>query len=108
MAYSTEELWFDEWEMGGTPYDEPLNYERHNPVNHVGSWRVPMLVVHGALDFRVPLEQGIAAFTALQRRGIASQFLYFPDENHFVLKPANSILWHETVIGWLDRWTKDR
>lgn len=105
MTYSTEELWFDEWEMGGTAYDKPENFERHNPINHVGSWRVPMLVVHGALDFRVPLEQGIATFTALQRRGIASQFLYFPDENHWVLKPDNSIQWHDTVNAWIKRWT---
>ena len=67
---------------------------------------VPMLVVQGGLDFRIPLEQGLGAFTALQRRGIESQFLYFPDENHWVLKPANSILWHETVLSWLDQWTK--
>ncbi|MCY7355369.1 MAG: S9 family peptidase [Lysobacter sp.] len=101
MAYSTEELWFTEWENGGTPYDVPKNYEEFNPVNHVKNWRVPMLVVHGQQDFRIPVEQGIAAFTALQRRGIESKFLYFPDENHWVLKPQNSVLWHDTVNGWL-------
>ncbi len=105
MGYSTEELWFDEWEMGGTPFDKPENYEKHNPVAHVGDWKVPMLVVHGQLDFRIPVEQGLGAFTALQRRGIPSQFLYFPDENHWVLKPQNSIQWHETVNAWLARWT---
>ncbi len=101
MGYATEELWFSEWENGGTPYDNPKGYEQFNPVNHVKDWRVPMLIVHGQLDFRIPVEQGIAAFTALQRKGIESKFLYFPDENHWVLKPQNSILWHDTVNGWL-------
>lgn len=103
MAYSTEELWFNEWENGGTPYDAPENIEKFNPVNHVKDWRVPILVVHGQLDFRIPAEQGIAAFTAAQRKGIDSQFLYFPDENHWVLKPQNSVLWHDTVNAWLKK-----
>ncbi|MDB5985295.1 MAG: peptidase [Nevskia sp.] len=105
MAYSTEELWFDEWENQGTAYDKPQNYEQFNPVNHVAAWKVPMLVIHGGMDFRIPLEQGLGAFTALQRRGIASEFLYFPDENHWVLKPQNSVQWHETVLAWLQKWT---
>jgi dipeptidyl aminopeptidase/acylaminoacyl peptidase len=66
-----------------------------------------MLVIHGELDFRVPVTQGLATFNALQRRGVPSRLLYFPDENHWVLKPHNSILWHETVIGWLDQWLKN-
>ena len=101
MGYATEELWFSEWENGGTPYDKPEGYEKFNPVNHVKDWRVPMLVVHGQQDFRIPVEQGIGAFTALQRKGIESKFLYFPDENHWVLKPQNSVLWHDTVNAWL-------
>lgn len=101
MGYATEELWFTEWEQGGTPYDVPKNYEQFNPVNHVKDWKVPMLVVQGQLDYRIPVEQGLATFTALQRQGIESKFLYFPDENHWVLKPQNSILWHDTVNGWL-------
>lgn len=105
MGYSTEELWFTEWEQGGTPYDVPQNYEKFNPVNHVKDWKVPMLVVHGQLDYRIPVEQGLAAFTALQRRGIESKFLYFPDENHWVLKPQNSVLWHDTVNAWLKQHT---
>jgi dipeptidyl aminopeptidase/acylaminoacyl peptidase len=105
MAYSTEELWFDEWENGGTQFQNPESYERFNPINHVKDWKVPMLVVHGQLDYRIPVEQGIAAFTALQRQGVASKFLYFPDENHWVLKPQNSVLWHDTVNAWLKRWT---
>ncbi|MFZ9309964.1 MAG: prolyl oligopeptidase family serine peptidase [Arenimonas sp.] len=105
MGYATEELWFTEWENGGTPFDVPQNYEKFNPVNHVAKWRVPMLVVQGELDYRIPPEQGIATFTALQRKGIESQLLLFPDENHWVLKPQNSILWHDTVNSWLKRWT---
>ena len=105
MAYSTEELWFTEWENGGTPYDNAAAVEKFNPVNHVAKWRVPMLVVQGQLDYRIPAEQGIAAFTALQRKGIESQLLYFPDENHWVLKPQNSVLWHDTVNAWIKRWT---
>ncbi|WP_133478273.1 alpha/beta hydrolase family protein [Cognatilysobacter segetis] len=101
MGYSTEELWFSEWENGGTPWANPKAYEKFNPINHVENWRVPMLVIHSQQDFRIPVEQGIAAFTALQRKGIESKFLYFPDENHWVLKPQNSVLWHDTVNGWL-------
>ena len=101
MGYATEELWFTEWEQGGTPYDVPANYEKFNPVNHVAEFKVPMLVIHGQQDFRIPVEQGIALFTSMQRRGVPSQFLYFPDENHWVLKPNNSIKWHDTVNAWL-------
>lgn len=107
MGYSTEELWFTEWENGGTVYENPQAYERHNPVLHVDKWNTPMLVIHGQLDYRIPVEQGIAAFTALQRRNVPSQFLYFPDENHWILKPANSVQWHDAVLDWLDRWTKE-
>jgi dipeptidyl aminopeptidase/acylaminoacyl peptidase len=101
MYYTTEELWFPEWEHGGPYYANPEGYEKHNPVNFVDNWQTPMLVIHGELDYRVPVTQGIAAFTALQRRGIASRFLYFPDENHWVLKPENSIQWHNEVNRWL-------
>ena len=104
--YDTEELWFPEWDHIGTPWDNPEHYEKQNPVNFVKNWKTPMLVIHGALDFRVADTQGLGTFNALQRRGIPSQLLYFPDENHWVLKPANSILWHETVIAWLDQWLK--
>ena len=101
MGYATEELWFSEWENGGTPWDNPAGYEQFNPVLHVKDWKVPMLVIHNDLDYRIPVDQGIAAFTALQRRGIESRFLNFPDENHWVLKPQNSLLWHDTVNAWL-------
>lgn len=105
--FATEELWFPEWDHRGNPWDNPENFEKHNPVNYVKNWKTPMLVIHGALDYRVVETQGISTFTALQRRGIPSKFLYFPDENHWVLQPHNSILWHETVIDWLDKWTKN-
>ncbi|QIL20136.1 S9 family peptidase [Thermomonas sp. HDW16] len=101
MGYATEELWFSEWENGGTPYDNPQGYQKFNPANHVANFKVPMLVIHGQLDYRIPVEQGIALFSALQRKGVESKFLYFPDENHWVLKPQNSVLWHDTVNGWL-------
>ena len=87
------------------PFEVPENYEKHNPVNHVAHWSKPMLVIHGQLDYRVPYTQGIATFTALQRRGIPSRLLIFPNENHWVLKPANSIQWHREVEKWLDQWT---
>lgn len=105
MYYDTEELWFEEKENGGTQFEHPENYEKFNPINHVKDWRVPMLVVHSGKDFRIPDTQGLGAFTALQRRGIPSQLLHFPDENHWVLKPQNSVQWHETVNAWLKKWT---
>ncbi|MCM2316074.1 MAG: S9 family peptidase [Thermoanaerobaculia bacterium] len=104
--FDTEELWFPEWEHHGTPWENPAAYAKHNPIDHVSKWKTPMLVVHGGLDFRVVETQGMATFTTLQRRGIPSRFLYFPDENHWVLKPANSILWHNEVLAWIDKWAK--
>jgi dipeptidyl aminopeptidase/acylaminoacyl peptidase len=106
MYYSTDELWFPEWENGGPEYQNPAGYAKDNPVDYVKNWKTPTLVIHGGLDYRVPLAQGLSVFTALQRRGIPSEFLYFPDENHWVLKPADSIQWYDTVIGWLNRWTR--
>ncbi|WP_374274894.1 prolyl oligopeptidase family serine peptidase [Brevundimonas sp.] len=106
MAFSTEELWFTEWENGGTPWERGTTYERFNPINEVANWRAPMMVVSGGRDYRVPTDQSIAAFTAAQRQGIESKFLYFPDENHWVLKPANSLHWHEEVEEWLARWLR--
>jgi dipeptidyl aminopeptidase/acylaminoacyl peptidase len=107
MYYETEELWFEEMENGGTQFDHPENYEKFNPINHVKDWRVPMLVIHSGKDFRIPLTQGLSAFTALQRRGIPSEFLTFPDENHWVLKPHNSVQWHDAVNAWLKKWTAE-
>jgi len=106
MYYSTEELWFEEWENGGTEFGNPAAYAKFNPIDYVSRWKTPMLVIHGQQDFRVPDTQGLSVFTALQRRGIPSEFLYFPNENHWVLKPADSVQWYDTVLDWLNRWTK--
>ncbi|MFO1255084.1 MAG: S9 family peptidase [Sphingomonadaceae bacterium] len=107
MAYETEELWFDEWEHGGHPYYEAAEeYEKWNPVNHVAKWQTPMLVITGEKDFRIPYTQGLAAFTALQRKGVPSELLVFPDENHWVLKAKNSLQWHQTVLAWLGKYLK--
>ena len=105
MAYTTEELWFTEYENGGPQYAVPANYEKHNPLLHVGNWKTPNLIVIGDRDYRVPYTQGLGAFTALQRKGIPSRLLRFPDENHWVLKPVNSVQWYREVHRWLDQWT---
>ncbi len=105
MYYATEELWFPEWEMGAPEYENPAAYAKFNPLDYVSKWKAPTLVIHGQLDFRIPDSQGLSVFTALQRRGVPSELLYFPDENHWVLKPSNSIQWYDTVLAWLNRWT---
>ncbi|HET7436388.1 MAG TPA: S9 family peptidase [Thermoanaerobaculia bacterium] len=102
----TEELWFPEWEFGGTPWDNPEMYAKWSPNKSVKNFATPTLVTHGELDFRVPINQGLELFTALQRRGIPSKMLYFPDEGHWVLKPQNSKLWFQTVGDWFDQWLK--
>lgn len=94
-----------EWEYKGTPTSNPDLYQKFSPSTYVASWQTPTLVVHGGMDFRIPITQGISTFTALQRKGIPSQLLYFPDENHWVLKPQNGIKWYDTVLSWLDQWT---
>jgi dipeptidyl aminopeptidase/acylaminoacyl peptidase len=104
---ATDELWFPEWEFGGTYWTNPAMYERWSPRAFVRNFKTPTLVVHGERDYRVPIEQGLAFFTALQRQGVPSRLLVFPDENHWVLKPGNSVRWYAEVIGWLDRWVKE-
>ncbi len=107
MAYfDTEELWFPEWDHGGVPWDKADGYQKHNPIDHVKNWKTPTLVVHGGLDYRVVDTQGMSTFTALQRKGVPSRFIHFPDENHWVLKPQNSKLWHDEVLAWIDKYTK--
>ena len=106
--YDTEEVWFPEWEHKGRPWEKPEEFSKVNPAEFVKNWKTPTLVVHGGLDYRIPETHGIAAFTALQRRGIPSRFLEFPDENHWVLKPQNSRLWHTEVLAWIDRFTKKK
>jgi dipeptidyl aminopeptidase/acylaminoacyl peptidase len=103
--YDTEELWFPEWEHGGTPWENPSGYSEQSPIQYVQNWETPELVIHGALDYRVVDTQGLATFNALQRLGVPSRLLYYPDENHWVLKPVNSIQWHDVVLDWMDTWT---
>ena len=108
MYGATEELWFPEWEFGGTPWESTDLYSKWSPHKYAaefGKFKTPMLVVHGALDYRVPLAEGMQAFTAMQRQGVPSKFLYFPDEGHFVLKPQNAQLWWKTVHDWIAQWT---
>ena len=106
MYTSTEELWFADWDFGGPPWERPEFYLRASPSRFVTRFKTPTLVIHGEKDYRVPIEQGISMFTALQLRGVPSRLVVFPDENHWVLKPANSVRWYQEVLGWLDRWTK--
>jgi dipeptidyl aminopeptidase/acylaminoacyl peptidase len=109
MAYfDTEELWFPEWEHGGLPWTKADGYMKHSPIDLVKNWKTPTLVIHGGNDFRVVDVHGMATFTALQRKGVPSRFIHFPDENHWVLKPQNSRLWHREVLAWLDRYTRHR
>lgn len=109
MYGSTEELFFVNWDLGG-PYwksDEiQQDYERFSPHRFVGNWKTPLLIIHGQQDFRVPVTQGMEAFTAAQVQGVPSRFLYYPDEGHWVQKPQNSVLWHRIFFDWLDRFCK--
>jgi dipeptidyl aminopeptidase/acylaminoacyl peptidase len=106
MYGETEELWFPEWEFKGLPWEHPELYQKWSPSDFAQNLNTPMLIIEGALDFRVPDGQAFQIFTALQRRRVPSELLYFPDEGHWVLKPQNSRLWHKTVLDWLDRYLK--
>ncbi len=106
--YATEELWFPEWEHGKTPWENPEGYQKHNPINLVSRWKTPELVIHGGKDFRVVDTEGMATFTALQRRGIPSRFVHFPEENHWVLRPAHAKRWHQEVLSWIDKYTAQK
>jgi dipeptidyl aminopeptidase/acylaminoacyl peptidase len=103
MYGTTEELWFPEWEFGGTPYANRESYERWSPLNQVRSWKTPILIVHGQNDFRVDLSEGLQAFTAARRLGVPAKFLFFPDEDHWVTRPRNRRVWWSTVLDWLDQ-----
>ncbi len=105
MAYETEELWFDQWDNKG-PWTTRTDAEKWNPVNYVTNWKTPNLVIHGEKDYRIPYSQSLAAFTALQQQGVESKLVVFPDENHWILKPQNSIQWHQTVFAWLGKHLK--
>jgi len=102
--FDTEEVWFPEWDHLGTPWENPQSYEKQNPINFVQNWKTPMLIIHGGRDFRVVDTQGLSTFTALQRRGVPSKLLHFPDEGHWIGKPHNMIQWQQTVLAWLDQW----
>jgi dipeptidyl aminopeptidase/acylaminoacyl peptidase len=92
----------DEYELGAPEFERPASYEKQNPILHVARWQTPMLIGHGERDFSVPASQGVSAFTALQRRGIESRLVIFPNEGHFI-EPQNSLQWHREVHQWLDR-----
>ncbi|TVY81913.1 Dipeptidyl-peptidase [Lachnellula suecica] len=100
--YSSEELWFMQHDFNGTLWDNYDNYERWNPAAHTKNWSTPHLIVHNELDYRLPIAEGLGAFNVLQAKGVPSKFLSFPDENHWVLKPENSLVWHKTVLDWLN------
>jgi dipeptidyl aminopeptidase/acylaminoacyl peptidase len=105
MYATTEELWFDEWEHGGPPWGKTReSYEKHSPHRLAGEFKTPMLIIHNDLDFRVPVSEGIQLFTTLQRRGVPSKFINFPDEGHWVLKPANSKFWHDEIFDWIKKY----
>jgi dipeptidyl aminopeptidase/acylaminoacyl peptidase len=101
---STEELWFNEWEFKGTPYTNRELYRKWSPHLSATNFKTPTLVIHGQLDYRLDVSQGFDLFTTLERLGVPSKMLYFPDEGHWVLKPQNSQLWYKTVNAWVDQW----
>jgi len=112
MEYlTTEEMFFDQWEMGGAPWETDnriaMKSFEQSPHKFVKQWDTPILIIHGGNDFRIPYTQGMAAFNAAQMLGVPSKFLFFPDETHWVLKPQNGILWQREFKGWLDRWLKE-
>lgn len=106
MYGATEELWFPEWEFNGTPWDEGSLYQKWSPANRAKYFKTPTLVVHSEHDYRVPYTQGLQFFTALQRQGVPSRLLFFPDEDHFVQKPQNARLWWKTVHDWFGQYLK--
>jgi dipeptidyl aminopeptidase/acylaminoacyl peptidase len=104
MSYSTDIPGFQQAQNDAPTWVQPDAVERFNPVDHVAEWTRPILIVHGGRDDRVPLDQGMGAYGAAQLRHVPSQLLYFPDENHWVLKPQNSVEWYATVEAWMKRW----
>ena len=108
MYGATEELWFPEWEFKGMPWTNPDMYAKWSPHMFVKEFKTPLLVIHGELDYRVPVGEGLQLFTALQRQGVESKLLVYPDEGHWVLKPQNSELWYNTVLEWFDSQLKTK
>jgi dipeptidyl aminopeptidase/acylaminoacyl peptidase len=105
---TTEELWFNNWEFKGTPYDNRAMYQKWSPHQYAKNFKTPTLVIHGQRDYRLDVSEGLQLFTTLQMEGVPSKMLYFPDEGHWVLKPQNSQLWYKTVNDWVDQWTRDQ
>jgi dipeptidyl aminopeptidase/acylaminoacyl peptidase len=108
MAGETEELWFPLWEFHGMPWDNPEVYDKYSPSHYVSEFKTPTLVIHGELDYRVPVGQGLQLFTALQMQKVPSKLVLFPDEGHWILKPQNSKFWYNTFLEWIGEWTKPR
>jgi dipeptidyl aminopeptidase/acylaminoacyl peptidase len=115
MFYATEELWFPMAEycpfeaVGCKPWEDQYRdrYLKNSPESFVANWKTPHLVIHGSNDFRIPISEGLSAFTALQIKGIPSRFIHFTQENHWVLRAENSVKWYEEVLGWLDKYTQN-
>jgi dipeptidyl aminopeptidase/acylaminoacyl peptidase len=109
MYGSTEELWFVEYDLKGTPWTNPASYQKWSPSSYaaeLGKYKTPTLVLAGELDYRVPYTQDLELFTALQRQGVPSKLLLFPDEGHWIQKPLNSERWNKTLADWLATYLK--
>ena len=136
MYYETEEMWFPNWDnggleeysytpgqmgpagdgktfggirQGGSPWSDNPKARRHyanSPAARVTEWHTPILCIHGAMDFRIPYDQGMAAFNAARMMGVPSRLIVFPDENHWILKPQNALYWHREYFSWLDQWCR--
>ena len=106
MAAETEEVWFPIWEFKGMPWENPEVYEKWSPSYFVRDFKTPTLVLHGELDYRVPVGQGLQLFTGLQMQKVPSKMVLFPDEGHWIGKPQNTVLWYQTFLDWIGEWTK--
>jgi dipeptidyl aminopeptidase/acylaminoacyl peptidase len=107
MAGETEELWFPLWEFKGMPWQNPELYAKWSPSYYADNFKTPTLVMHGEIDYRVPVGQGLQLFTALQMKKVPSKLVLFPDEGHWILKPQNSVLWYSQFLDWIGEWTKN-
>lgn len=103
----TEELWFPEWDLRGTPWTNRAGYEKWSPHMYAQNFKTPTLVTHGEIDYRVPVGEGFQLFTTLQRLGVPSKLLVFPDEGHWIGRPQNAALWYHTFLAWMDQWLKN-
>jgi dipeptidyl aminopeptidase/acylaminoacyl peptidase len=101
-------LYWQDGPMAGSPWQRTKTYDAQNPMTYAANFKTPTLVIHGELDYRVPVAQGITFYAALQAQGVPSRFVYFPDENHWILKPQNSVFWYGEIRDWLARWIGDK